>query len=186
MDWAVWQEEDPTLRGEIQYLCSHCRSVLHKACRIATLCESLELEQQAFYQSSNHLADANAHTCIYHCIQCDLNTSSSAFSKCAIGKAQWSIDKRVPRPVQGECDWCGKEGHDITTCYSIGYCGHCGRQGHGDSGCCRPHNLCKNGEYCQVYPTHPQFNHSWCHSNWLGINDDIPSDISFWLCIFGH
>ena len=44
VDWAIRQEEDPTLRGEVQYLRSHRRSVLRKACRIAALHESLEIE----------------------------------------------------------------------------------------------------------------------------------------------
>ena len=125
VDWAVQQEEDPTLQGELQYLCMHPKAALHIACRIAKLCEELELHRQSFYRSSGRLANANAHACLYRHISRDLSSDTSTFSKCKIRNARCSVEEHCPHPVEGHCDWCGKEGHKVTTCYSIGYCCHC-------------------------------------------------------------
>ena len=179
VNWAVQQEEDPTLQGELQYLRTHRKATLRTARHIAKLHEELELHCQSFYRSSGHLANANAHARLYRRISCDLSPDTSIFNKCKIQNTQRSVEERCPQPVKGHCDWCSKEGHEVTTCYRIGYCRHCKRQGHGDGECCHPHDLCRNGEYCQVYPTHPQFECGWCHSDRRGINDDILSDISF-------
>jgi len=73
VDWALKQEDDATLQGEVQYFRTHHSKAIQIACRIGMLKESLQTERLAIYHSSEHLAAANAITCIHHCIDHDMH-----------------------------------------------------------------------------------------------------------------
>jgi len=67
------------------------------------------------------------------------------------------------------CDWCGKTGHKIKECYSLGYCQHCLWRGYDRTDCLHPHDLCSKFEDCKVYPSYPNFECSHC----AAVDDDI-------------
>ena len=167
VNWALRQEDDTTLQGEVQYFRTHHSHSLCLAKRIGQLCESLQVEREAMYWSSTRLSAANAYARICRCVECNLSTTTSSFSKCKIWimtQSICSLGAADPNILLYDCDWCGKKGHCINQCYSIGYCRHCGCHGHSDSDCCHPHDLCLEGEDCKVYMSYPQFDHGFCAS----------------------
>jgi len=60
VDWAVLQEDNPTLAGKVQHFHSHKKACDRLAKRMGQLQESLEVERQALYHSSARLTGANA------------------------------------------------------------------------------------------------------------------------------
>jgi len=73
VDWALKTEDDATLQGEVQYFCAHHSKARQIAHCIGALKESLQNECLAMYQSSDHLATANAIACIHRCIDRDMH-----------------------------------------------------------------------------------------------------------------
>ena len=167
VNWALRQEDDATLQGKVQYFHTHYSHSIRLAKRIGQLRESLQIEREAMYCSSTCLSAANAYACIHRYVERGLSTTTSSFSKCKIRVMTHSIHTlgaANPDKLNYECDWCGKRGHQIDQCYSIGYCRHCGHRGHSGRDCCRPHDLCLEGKDCKVYMGHPQFDRGFCAS----------------------
>ena len=124
------------------------------------------------YRSSERLSATNAIACIRRCIDCDMHQAPYFKGKrgrraqvtihdCAIHA--WGKDNNKM------CDWCGKTGHNIEECYSLGYCQHCLRHSHDGIDCLHPHNLCNEFEDCKIYPSHPNFECGHC----AAVDDDI-------------
>ena len=167
VNWAAQQEDNATLQGELQYFRTHHSHSLRLAKRLGQLHESLQVEREAMYRSSTWLSGANAYARLRRCIERDLSTVNSGFlaHKIRVMKNATRTLSSLPRDTHLlECDWCGKTGHSITECYSIGYCRHCGRRSHAESNCCHPHDLCLKGEDCKVYMGHPHFDQGFCVS----------------------
>ena len=164
VDWAVLDEDDPMLAGEIQHFRSHKKACDRLARRLGQLRESLEIERQALYRSSAHLTRANA----IRCLQCRINSSlhiAPSFSSTRVKKIRASIhnqvtEERARHPK--ECMWCGKVRHTIDDCFCIGLCRHCSRQGHTGVDCKDPHSMCLEYRDCKVYVTHPNFKRGYC------------------------
>jgi len=126
--------------------------------------ESLEVERQALYRSLACLTGANTLGHLQCCIDLSLH-STSPFSAMRVKKIRASIhncitEERARHPK--ECMWCSKEGRTIDHCYCIGLCCHCSRRGHDGVDCKDPHSMCLEYGDCKVYPTHPNFEHSYC------------------------
>ena len=73
VDWALKQEDDATLQGEVQYFRAHHSKACQIAHRIGALKESLQNEHLAMYRSSDHLAAANTIARIRRRINCDMH-----------------------------------------------------------------------------------------------------------------
>ena len=73
VDWALVNEDDATLQGEVQYVCAHHSKAIQIAHRIGTLKESLQTEHLAIYRSSDQLAAANAIAHIRCRIDCNMH-----------------------------------------------------------------------------------------------------------------
>ena len=167
VNWAARQEDDTTLRGELQYFRTYYSHSIRLTKRLGQLCKSLQVEREALYRSSTRLSGANAYAHLHHCIERDLSTTTSGFlaRKIRVMKNATCTLSSLPSEAHlVECSWCGKAGHPIEQCYSIGYCQHCSRRGHADTNCCRPHDLCLKGEDCKVYMGHLQFDQGFCAS----------------------
>jgi len=125
IDWALRQEDDVTLQGKVQYFCAHHSKAMQIACRIGTLKESLQTEQLAMYRSSKHLATTNAIARIHRHIDRNMH-KAPYFKGKRERKAQVTICNHAIHAWgknNGKmCDWCGKMGHNIKDCYSLGYC----------------------------------------------------------------
>ena len=172
VDWALKQEDDTTLLGEVQYFRAHHSKSVQIARRIGALKESLQTERLAMYRSSERLAAANAIARIRRRIDRDMN--KAPYFKGKRGRqALVAIRDRAIHAWGKDngkmCDWCGKTGHNIKECFSLGYCRHCLRRGHDGTDCLRPHNLCNDTEDCKVYPSHPNFKCGHC----AAVDDDI-------------
>jgi len=127
VDWAVLQEDDPTLAGEVQHFRSHKKACDRLARHMGQLRESLEVERQALYRSSPHLTGANALGCLQRQIDTSLHLAPS-FSTARIKKIHASVRNRVTEERARhpkECMWCSKVGHTIDDCFCIGLCRHC-------------------------------------------------------------
>jgi len=164
MDWAVLQEDDPTLAGEVQHFCSHKKACDHLAKRMGQLWESLEIERQALYRSSAHLTGANA----LGRLQCHIDSSlhiGLSYSTTQVKKIHTSIHNQVTKEHAchpKECMWCSKVGHTIDNCYCISLCHHCSRRSHMGVDCKDPHSMCQEYGDCKVYPTYPNFKRGYC------------------------
>jgi len=172
VDWALCKEDDMTLIGEVQYFCAHHSKATQLACHIGALKESLQTERLAMYRSSEWLTAANAIARI-HC-RIDRDMHQAPYFKGKRGRrAQIAIRDRAihawGKDNNKMCDWCGKMGHNIEECYSLGYCRHCLQCGHNGIDCLCPHDLCNEFEDCKVYPSHPNFECGHCAS----VDDDI-------------
>jgi len=172
VDWALKKEDDATLIGEVQYFRAHHSKTIQIARRIGTLKESLQTKRLAMYRSSERLAAANAIARVHRCIDRDMH--QAPYFKGKRGhRAQVTIRNHAihawGKDNNKMCDWCGKTGHNIEECYSLGYCRHCLRCGHDGLDCLRPHDLCNEFEDCKVYPSHPNFECGHCAS----VDDDI-------------
>jgi len=172
VDWALKAEDDATLQGEVQYFRTHNSKARQIAHCIRTLKESLQTEHLAMYQSSDRLAAANAIACIRRRI--DHNMHKAPYFKGKRGRrAQVAIRDWAIHAWGNDngkmCDWCGKTGHNIEDCYCLGYCRHCSCRGHDGTDCLRPHNFCTEFEDCKVYPSHPNFECSYC----AAVDDDV-------------
>jgi len=164
VDWAVLHEDDPTLAGEVQHFRSHKKACDRLAECMGQLRESLEVERQALYRSLARLTGANALGRLQRHIDSSLHIASS-FSTAQVKKIRASIRNRVTKERARhleECQWCGKIGHTIDTCYCIGLCRHCSRRGHTGVDCKDPHCMCLEYGDCKVYPTHPHFERGYC------------------------
>ena len=164
IDYAVRQEEDPTLAGEIKHFRSHHKKATKLAQEMGCIHEALETERQALYRSSNRLAAANAPQRVLRHIGHTLR-QSPYFSAHQIKKIHIAIQNRAVEAWgsgRTACEWCGKMGHHIEHCHSIGYCRHCSRRGHTGMDCMRPHDMCQDGGLCKVYPNHPNFENRHC------------------------
>jgi len=123
--WALKEEDDTTLQGEIQYFQAHYSKAVQIARQIGVLKESLQTERLAMYRSSKCLATTNAVTCIHCCI--NHNMHKAPYFKGKRGrKAQVTIHNCTMHAWGKDngkmCNWCGKTGHNIKECYSLGYC----------------------------------------------------------------
>ena len=164
VDWAILHKDDPTLAGEVQHFRSHKKACDRLAERMGQLRESLEVERQALYRSSARLTGANALGRLQRHIDSSIHIASS-FSTARVKKIRASIRNRVTEERARhpeECQWCGKIGHTIDTCYCIGLCRHCSRRGHTGVDCKDPHCMCLEYRDCKVYPTHPHFERGYC------------------------
>ena len=125
VDWALHKENNPTLIGEVQYFCTYHSKATQIAHRVGVLKESLQTERLAMYRSSERLATANA---IAHiCRRIDRDMHQALYFKGKRGRwAQVAICDRALHAWGKDngkmCDWCGKTGHNIEECYSLGYC----------------------------------------------------------------
>jgi len=165
VDWALINEEDATLQGEVQYFRTHHSKSQQIARHIRALKESLQNERLAMYKSSDRLTAANAIAHIRHRIDRDMNKApyfkgkrghqaQVAMRDCAIHA--WGKDNGKM------CNWCGRTGHNIEDCHCLGYCRHCSCCGHDGIDCLRPHDFCNEFEDCKVYPSHPNFECGHC------------------------
>jgi len=164
VDWAVLQEDDPTLAGKVQHFRSHKKACDRLTKRMGQLRESLEVERQALYRSSARLTGASALGRLQRHINSSLHIGSS-YSTARVKRIRASVCNRVteerahhPR----ECMWCGKVGHTIDDCYCIRLCRHCSRCGHMGVDCKDPYSMCQEYGDCKVYPTHPNFKRGYC------------------------
>jgi len=128
VDWALRKEDDATLIGEVQYFRAHHSKATQLARRIGVLKESLQTERLAMYRSSEQLAAANAIARV--CRRIDRNMHQAPYFKGKRGRrAQVTICDRAihawGKDNNKMCNWCGKMGHNIEECYSLGYCRHC-------------------------------------------------------------
>jgi len=172
VDWALKTEDDATLQGEVQYFHAHHSKACQIACCIGALKESLQNERLAMYQSSDHLAAANAIAHIRRRINCDMH--KAPYFKGKRGRqAQVAIRNQAihawGKDNSKTCDWCGRTGHNIEDCHCLGYCCHCIHRGHDGTDCLRPHDFCNEFEDCKVYPSHPNFECGYC----AAIDNDI-------------
>jgi len=172
VDWALVDEGDATLQGEVQYFRAHHSKAQQIACRIGALKESLQTEQLAMYRSSDHLSTANAIARI--CRRIDCNMHKAPYFKGKRGrKAQVAIHDCTihawGKDNSKMCDWCGRTRHNIKDCHCLRYCRHCSRQGHNGTDCLRPHNFCNKEEDCKVYLSHPNFECGYC----AAIDNDV-------------
>ena len=62
VNWALRQEDDATLQGEVQYFHTHHSHSIRLAKHIGQLRESLQVEREAMYCSSTCLSAANTYT----------------------------------------------------------------------------------------------------------------------------
>jgi len=125
VDWALKQEDNTTLQGEVQYFRAHHSKATQIAHRIGTLKESLQTKRLAMYRSSKCLAATNAIAHIRCCIDRDMH--KAPYFKGKRGRrAQVAIRNRAMHAWGKDngkmCDWCGKTSHKIEECYSLGYC----------------------------------------------------------------
>ena len=128
VDWALHKEDDPTLQEEVQYFCAYHSKAQQIACCIGALKESLQTKRLAMYHSSERLAAANAIACIHRRIDRDMH--QAPYFKGKRGQqAQVAIRDHAihawGKDNSKMCDWCGRTGHNIEECYSLGYCRHC-------------------------------------------------------------
>jgi len=125
VDWALKQEDDTTLQGEVQYFHAHYSKANQIAHRIGALKESLQNECLAMYWSSDRLAAANTIAYIRCCIDRDMHKAPYFKGKRGC-QAQVAIRNHAIHAWGKDngkmCDWCGKTGHNIKECYSLGYC----------------------------------------------------------------
>ena len=165
VDWALVDEDDATLQGEVQYFHAYHSKAQQIAHRIGTLKESLQTECLAMYWSSDQLATANAIACIHRCIDHNMH-KAPYFKGRRERKAQVAIRDRAIHTWGKDngkmCDWCGRTGHNIEECHCLGYCHHCSHRGHDGTDCLHPYNFCSEEEDCKVYPSHPNFECSYC------------------------
>ena len=164
VDWAILDEDDPTLAGEVQHFRSHKKACDRLAARMGQLRESLEVERQALYRSSARLTGANALGRLQRRIDSSLHFSP-LFSSKRVKKIRASVRNRVTEERARhpkECTWCGKPGHTIDDCFCIGLCRHCSLRGHTGVDCKNPHVMCLEYGDCKVYPTHPNFERGYC------------------------
>ena len=125
VNWAARQEDDATLRGELQYFWTHYSHSIRLAKRLGQLRESLQVKREALYRSSTRLSGANAYACLHCRIERDLSTTTSSFSAQKIQTMKNATRTLSSLPHDAhlvKCSWCGKAGHPIEQCYSIGYC----------------------------------------------------------------
>jgi len=172
VDWALKTKDDTTLQGEVQYFRAHHSKARQIAHHIRALKESLQAERLAMYQSSDHLAAANAIARIHHRIDRDMH--KAPYFKGKRGRqAQVTIRNQAihawGKDNSKMCNWCRKTGHNIEDCYCLGYCRHCSCRGHDGTDCLRPHDFCNEFEDCKVYPSHPNFECGHCAS----IDDNV-------------
>jgi len=172
VDWALKTEDDATLQGEVQYFRAYHSKAQQIAHRIGVLKESLQTKRLAMYRSLDCLATANAIACIRHRIDRDMN--KAPYFKGKRGRqAQVAIHNQAIHAWGKDngkmCDWCGRTGHNIEDCHCLGYCRHCSHHGHDSTDCLRPHNFCNEFKDCKVYPSHPNFECSYC----AAIDNDI-------------
>jgi len=172
VDWALKTEDDATLQGEVQYFRAHHSKAQQIARRIRVLKESLQTKRLAMYRSSDRLAAANAIARIRHCIDRDMH--KAPYFKGKRGhQAQVAIRDRAIHAWGKDngkiCNWCGKTGHNIKDCHCLGYCHHCSRHGHDGTDCLHPHDFCNEFKDCKVYPSHPNFECSYC----AAVDNDI-------------
>jgi len=172
IDWALHKEDDVSLIREVQYFRAHHSKATQLARRIGVLKESLQTERLAMYRSLERLAAANAIARVRRRIDHDMH--QAPYFKGKRGRrAQVAICNRAihawGKDNNKMCDWCGKMGHNIEECYSLGYCRHCLRRGHDGIDCLRPHDLCNEFEDCKVYPSYPNFECGHCAS----VDNDI-------------
>jgi len=125
IDWALRTEDDVTLIREVQYFHTHHSKATQIAHHIGALKESLQTERLAMYCSSERLAAANTIARIRRRIDCDMH--QAPYFKGKRGhRAQVAIRDRAihawGKDNNKMCDWCGKTGHNIEECYSLGYC----------------------------------------------------------------
>jgi len=172
VDWALTTEEDPTLQGKVQYFCAHHTKANQIAHRIGALKESLQNERLAMYQSSDHLATANAIARIRHRIDHDMHKAPYFKGK----RGHWAQNAIRDHAIHAWgkdngkiCDWCGRTGRNIEDCHCLGYCRHCSCRGHDGTDCLHSHDFCNEFEDCKVYPSHPNFECSHC----AAVDDDI-------------
>jgi len=172
IDWALCQEDDTTLTGEVQYFHAHHSKAAQIAHHIRALKESLQTERLAMYCSSEQLAAANAIARVRRHIDRDMHQAPYFKGKrgcraqvaiCDHAIHAWGKDNNKM------CDWCSKTGHNIEECYSLSYCRHCLQHGHDGLDCLRPHDLCNKFKDCKVYPSHPNFK---C-GHYASVDDDI-------------
>jgi len=172
VDWALENEDDATLQGEVQYFCAHHSKAQQIAHRIGTLKESLQTEHLAMYWSSDRLAATNAIACIRRRIDRDMHTAPYFKGKrgrrAQVAIRDWAIHA-WGKDNGKMCDWYGRTGHNIKDCYCLGYCRHCSCRGHDGTDCLCPHDFCNESEDCKVYPSHPNFKCGYC----AAIDDDI-------------
>jgi len=172
VDWALKQEDDATLQGEVQYFRAHHSKARQIAHHIGALKESLQNERLAMYWSSDRLAAANAIARIRCHIDRDMHKAPYFKGKRGC-QAQVAIRDRAIHAWGNDngkmCDWCGKTGHNIKDCYCLRYCRHCSCRGHDGTDCLCPHDFCNESEDCKVYPSHPNFECSHC----AAVDDDI-------------
>ena len=164
IDYAVRKEDDPTLASEVKYFRSHHKKAAKLAQEMGHIYEALETERQALYHSSDCLATTNAPQCILCHVGQTLH-QSPYYSACQIKKIHIAIQNctvEAWRSGNTACEWCGKMGHHIEHCHSIGYCRHCSHRGHTGMDCMRPHDMCQDGGLCKVYPNHPNFKNRYC------------------------
>jgi len=90
IDWAVLQEDDPTLAGEVQHFRSHKKACDRLATRMGQLRKSLEVERQALYRSSACLTSANALGRLQRHIDTSLHLAPS-FSTARVKKIRASV-----------------------------------------------------------------------------------------------
>jgi len=165
VDWALKTKDDATLQGEVQYFHAHHSKACQIAQRIGVLKESLQTKHLAMYRSLDHLTTANAIACIRRRINRDMH--KAPYFKGKRGhRAQVAICNRAIHAWGKDngkmCDWCGRTGHNIEDCHCLRYCRHCSRRSHDGTDCLRPHNFCNEFEDCKVYPSHPNFECSYC------------------------
>ena len=164
IDYAVRQEDDPTLAGKVKYFHSYHKKAAKLAQEMGHIREALETEQQALYCSSDYLATANAPQHILRHIRCTLR-QSPYFSACQIKKIHVAIQNHAIEAWGSgntACEWYSKMGHHIEHCHSIGYCCHCLCRGYTSMDCMHPHDMCQDGGLCKVYSNHPNFENRHC------------------------
>jgi len=111
VDWALKEEDNTTLQGEVQYFHAYHTKATQIVCCIGVLKESLQTEHLAMYRSSERLATANAIARI--CCQINRNMLKAPYFKGKRGhKAQTAI-RNCALHAWGKnnskmCDWCGK------------------------------------------------------------------------------
>jgi len=172
IDWAITNEDNQTLKGEVIRFRAHQTEATHIARCIGTLKEALQFEHLAMYQSTGQLLSTNAFARLHRCIDRDSKSAAYFSGKCR-RKARIALRDRAEHmwgPNNGKfCDWCSKGGHAIEDCTCLGFYRYCSCCGHADADCHTPHDFCTDTDDCKVYPTHTYFDHGYC----AAVNDNI-------------
>ena len=140
VDYVVVKEDDPTLAGEVKYFCSHYKKankIAPEFQKWATFVRHLRLSNRQYIAALNTSVlptPSNMSNNILVALFILPPISPTIKSRKIYSTIQ-NQAAEVWGPNGRDCDWCGKAGHHIKHCHSIGYCHYCSCHSHTGIGC---------------------------------------------------